>query len=283
MLACLIIDDPLLRPRYGCLSYKELLKSMKEHRFFTEIAFIPWNYRRSDPETVRVFADNPEYFGLCVHGCNHTAGEFGRTDYKALSALASSALWRMEQHSRITGLPYDPVMVFPQGIFSSAAILALKEQGFRSAVNSTLRAIGAGDPPASEYHGPAATAYHGFPMFMRRYPQDRTGFLRDAASGRPLIIVEHHTAFRDGFKELLDFIDWVNGLGRIKWKSLAYITDHFCGKEPGIRPNVSSEAPVGAWDAAKVMMRRHLCEARDNYIHTNPFLDKVYKIVKGGR
>jgi hypothetical protein len=155
LLACLIIDDPLLRPRYGCLSYNELLKNMKEHLFFTEIAFIPWNYRRSDPDTARLFADNPEYFGLCVHGCNHSSGEFGQMDYKALSALASSALWRMDQHSRITWLPYDPVMVFPQGIFSSEAMLALKEQGFRSAVNSTLRARGADEPPAIEYHRPA--------------------------------------------------------------------------------------------------------------------------------
>ena len=38
-LACLIIDDPLLRPKYGCLDYTKLLQEMKEHNFFTEIAF----------------------------------------------------------------------------------------------------------------------------------------------------------------------------------------------------------------------------------------------------
>jgi len=43
-LACLVIDDPLLKPRYGRLDYKNLLEEMKEHSFFTEIAFIPWNY-----------------------------------------------------------------------------------------------------------------------------------------------------------------------------------------------------------------------------------------------
>ena len=57
-LACLIIDDPVLRPKYGCLDYKRLLKEMKIHNFFTEIAFIPYNYRKSDAETVRLFANN---------------------------------------------------------------------------------------------------------------------------------------------------------------------------------------------------------------------------------
>ncbi len=42
-LACLIIDDPLLIPRYGKLNFAKLLREMNEHNFFTEIAFIPWN------------------------------------------------------------------------------------------------------------------------------------------------------------------------------------------------------------------------------------------------
>ena len=55
-LACLIIDDPLLRPQYGCLNYKKLLEAMKAHNFFTEIAFIPWNYKRSNAKTVRLLS-----------------------------------------------------------------------------------------------------------------------------------------------------------------------------------------------------------------------------------
>ena len=89
-LACLIIDDPLLMPRYGCLDYERLLEEMQEHRFFTEIAFIPYNYLRSDPATVRLLSDNLDYFGVCVHGCNHTANEFGKADYGKLSALSAN-------------------------------------------------------------------------------------------------------------------------------------------------------------------------------------------------
>ena len=76
-LACLIIDDPLLRPKYGCIDYEKLLEQMKAHDFFTEIAFIPWNYKRSDPKTIRLFAENRDYYAICVHGCNHLGNEFG--------------------------------------------------------------------------------------------------------------------------------------------------------------------------------------------------------------
>ena len=50
--ACLVIDDPLLRTRYGFLRFSELLAVMKQVRFSTSIAFIPWNWRRSDPKVV---------------------------------------------------------------------------------------------------------------------------------------------------------------------------------------------------------------------------------------
>ena len=150
-LACLIIDDPLLTPKYGCLDYRKLLEEMKAHNFFTEVAFIPWNYKRSNPETVSLFANNKDYFAMCVHGCNHTANEFGGMDYEELSSLSSTALWRMEQHKALTGLPYDPVFVFPQGRFSSVAIKAIKDQGYLAAFNTTIKATDTEDPAVIEY------------------------------------------------------------------------------------------------------------------------------------
>jgi hypothetical protein len=128
-LACLVIDDPLLKPRYGNLDYEKLLRAMKAHGFFTEIAFIPWNYRRSDPRTVKLLAENPQYYAICMHGCNHSGNEFGGGNYDELCTLASIALWRMFQHRALTGLEFDPVIVFPQGRFSSVAIQAIRDQG----------------------------------------------------------------------------------------------------------------------------------------------------------
>src|SRR5207248_209738 len=47
--ANLVVDDPLLKRSYGYLNYDDLVRKMDESAFATTIAFIPWNYRRTDP------------------------------------------------------------------------------------------------------------------------------------------------------------------------------------------------------------------------------------------
>jgi len=255
---------------------------MKDHNFFTEIAFIPWNYRRSDPKTIQLLADNTDYFRICVHGCNHTANEFGGDDYQKLSELSATALWRMEQHQKLTGLSYDPVMVFPQGVFSSVAIQALKDQGYLAAFNSTLRATDRDKLPALEYQKPYTTVYHDFPFFLRRYPKNRSGFIKDLDSGRPIIIVEHHGSFKNGYKSITNFIDWVNGFGQIKWKPLSYIVEHYCGfKATSFPHKMPSSVTSSVWNETKVALRRFASEVRDNYVEKSNILNKVYKKIRG--
>jgi hypothetical protein len=187
----------------------------------------------------------------------------------------------MEEHKRLTGLPYDPVMVFPQGRFSSVAMLALKDQGYRSAFNSTLRATDGNELPSIEYQRPATTIYHDFPLFLRRYPKSKSDFLQDLAWGRPIIIVEHHVAFKNGYKAMTDFIDWVNGLGNVKWKSLSYITAYYYGNRNEIPPHgKSNELMWSLWDQKKAALRRFACEFRDNYVEPNSLLTKVYGMVR---
>jgi hypothetical protein len=279
-LACLIIDDPLLRPRYGCIDYTKLLQEMKEHRFFTEIAFIPWNYRRSDLKTIRLFADNADHYAICVHGCNHLGNEFGGTDYQHLSSLASTALWRMEQHKKLTGLPYDPVIVFPKGRFSSVAMKALKDQGYFAAFNSTLLATDVKEMPTIESNQPAARIYHNFPLFLRRYPRDKSHFVQDIAFGRPIIIVEHHGAFRNGYKAITDVVDWINGLGNIKWKSLSDIAEYYLGNKAVTTRQNAKSSPSSFSFNTKVALRRVLSEARDNHVETNNLLANIYKMLR---
>src|SRR5437879_6633665 len=53
--ACFIIDDPLLKNRYGFLDYRRLTEVMHQHKFSMCIAFIPWNHRRSSKEVAELF------------------------------------------------------------------------------------------------------------------------------------------------------------------------------------------------------------------------------------
>lgn len=253
---------------------------MKAHNFFTEIAFIPWNYKRSDPRTVRLFAENRDYYAICVHGCNHLGNEFGGGSYQDLSALASVALWRMEQHKKITGLPYDPVMVFPRGRFSSTAMKALKDQGYFAAFNSTIRATDSEKPADLEYQRPFTLVYHNFPLFLRRSPMDKARIANDMASGRPVIIVEHHGAFKNGYKAITDFVEWVNGLGNVKWTSLLNIAEHYLGKKfSSLNDTIQSPSPLRSKISAKTIVWRFLSEVRDNYLETSNLLTKAYKLL----
>jgi hypothetical protein len=222
--ACLIIDDPLLKARYGFVRFSELLTLMKQVRFSTSIGFIPWNWRRSDPSVVQLFKDNPGHYSLCVHGCDHTAGEFSASDRKRLRAVASEAVRRMSLHDRRTGLAHDRIMVFPQGIFSKEAVAELKRAGFNAAVNTEVHS----NPRAerrlkiSDVWDVAVMTYSDFPIYTRRYPdQGIENLAFDLVLGKPCLVVIHHDFCSDGYARLAGFIDKLNALKvPLAWRHL---------------------------------------------------------------
>jgi hypothetical protein len=212
--ACLVIDDPLLKPTHGFVDFQELLSLMKRHNFSTNIAFIPWNWRRSAPGVVRLFQENPEYFSLSVHGCDHSRAEFGGSGQQRLYWKAQQALERMNRHERITGIRHDPVMVFPQGIFSEAAMSALKRTNLIASVNNDI--ISADPHPRgiriSDVWDTAVMGYS-FPLFTRRYPWEGIeNFAFDALLGKPAIAIIHHDYCSDHCARLVNFVERLNAL-----------------------------------------------------------------------
>jgi len=206
------------------VNFQELLSLMKRHNFSTNIAFIPWNWRRSTPKVVRLLRENPERYSLSVHGCDHTRAEFGSSSQQRLYWKAQQALERMNRHESITGIRHDRVMVFPQGVFSEAAMSALKHTDLIAAVNSDVictdphpRAI-----TISDVWDIAVMRYSNFPIFTRRYPWEGSeNFAFDALLGKPVIIIIHHDYCSDHCRRLVDFIDRLNALKcRLTWRSL---------------------------------------------------------------
>src|SRR5438309_4616861 len=192
--ACLVIDDPLLKRSYGSVNFQELLGLMEHHRFSTNIAFIPWNWRRSDPETVRLFRENPEKYSLSIHGCDHTGAEFGTDDQDRLRSKARQAVDRMSDHESKTGLRHERIMVFPQGVFSEAAIGVLKHANFTAVVNTEVVSTTpqAATVRVSDVWDVAVMGYGSFPIFTRRYPsQGVENFAFDILLGKPCIVVIH--------------------------------------------------------------------------------------------
>src|SRR5437773_7001469 len=138
----------------------------------------------------------------------------------------------MNRHQSITGIRYDPVMVFPQGIFSEAAMSALKRTDLIGAVNND--AVSA-DPhrravTVSELWDIAVMGYSNFPLFTRRYPWEGIeNFAFDALLGKPAIAVIHHDYCSDHCARLVNFIKRLNALRSAPtWRSLGDVVRRSC-------------------------------------------------------
>ena len=222
--AHLIIDDPLLEPTYGYLNYAALKQSMRTAGYATSIAFIPWNHWRTSKAKAAQALGEDENLSICVHGCDHTNREFDDLDPGSLGWKAATALGRLEHHKLRTGVPFDPVMVFPQGKFASPALAALRTSGYLAAVNTTCFPTNAGDAPITiaDILRPAIMKFDGFPIFQRRYPQRLIDFAFDVFLGRPVLLVQHHDDFRDGYEKIETFVERLRTIEpNLTWPPLA--------------------------------------------------------------
>jgi hypothetical protein len=230
--ACLIIDDPLLKTSYGFVDFRRLLSLMQRHKFSSNIAFIPWNWRRSDPQVARLFRENPEHYSISVHGCAHTQSEFGSTDYQLLYGKTRRALAQMERHESITGINHDRVMVFPQGVFSETAMRILKRTDLIAAVNNDTISSDRGPRTIkiAEVWDTAVMTYGNFPLFTRRDPWSGIeNFAFDSLLGKPVLVVIHHDYCRDQCARLIEFMERLNALAcPLTWRGLGELVKRSC-------------------------------------------------------
>jgi hypothetical protein len=220
--ATLIVDDPLLRQRYGFLDHEKLLAILESHGLAATIAFIPWNYRRSSRHIARMFSQNSDRLSICVHGCDHTGAEFGETNAAVLRRKAGIALERVRLHEQLTGLSAEHVMVFPQGVFSRAALPALQVGGFLAAVNSELFPCDAHEQDRKLRDLlSVAIDTDGFPLFGRRYPLSLFSFAVDLFLGKPALIAAHHDTFRCGYSQICSFAGELKAVEpQLRWTPL---------------------------------------------------------------
>lgn len=263
--ASIIIDDPLLRENYGFLNYRKLLSLMDRHNFHTAIAFIPWNYNRTDEKIAALFRERPDRFSLCVHGCDHTKGEFGSNNINYLDYIVKLATLRMMEHEKRTGVNFDRIMVFPQGIFSNEALEVLKINNYLAAVNTEAKPVN-------------GTISSNFPFYLRYTPENLAGRVCN-----PTFIVLHHDYFKKGYEKLADFVDELNSRSKdIKWDSVGKIITNYTSANEIIF-NITEDFDLSGFQFhgykqnIKISIRRYLSEFRDNYLSRN---DAVLNCVK---
>ena len=123
-------------------------------------------------------------------------------------------------------LSFDKVMVFPQGIFSTASMAVLKANNYLASVNFEMIPVDlhANCLTLRDLLLPSVMKFYGFPLFLRRHPWEFEELALDLFLGRPALIMTHHDSFGDGQAELMRSIDRVNNISnRLKWSRLAEI------------------------------------------------------------
>ncbi len=222
--ACFVIDDPLLRPRHGFLRFESLAQMMRREGFSATVAFVPWNRRRTDEAVARLFRNQPDQLSLCIHGCDHTKAEFGCRKGEGLVHKVCEAINRMDEHAVRTGIGYDRVMVFPQGIFSEDTLQVLKDHNFVAAVNTDLRSTD-GKPLKLRDAWDTARRGHGFAVFGRRYASDGIeNFAFDMLLGKPCLIGSHHDLYRDNNVHAIELVRRLNALNcALSWHTLGEV------------------------------------------------------------
>src|ERR1700722_5941676 len=228
------IDDPWLREPYGYLDYNDLLVQMEKHNFHTTIAFIPWNYDRSEPAVVALFRNHPERFSICVHGDNHDHKEFDTYASKSLSAQIAAlgqSLARMEKFQALTGVPYDKVFVFPHNIGSERILEQLKAYNFAATVNSLSVPMDRVRPASPLFPlRPVTLSFGDFPSVARfgaAFPNP-TGFIGiNEFLDNPIFFYGHHDLFASGIGAFDGLADDVNRIEPdTRWRSLGDAAKH---------------------------------------------------------
>jgi hypothetical protein len=224
--ACLIIDDPLLRDSYGFLNFRLLLESMRSHNFCTSIAFIPWNFTRTNKRVASLFKENADRLSLCVHGCDHSKHEFSSTDYHKVDQKVKLATQRMRSHENITGLTFDNVMVFPGGVASNESIKAVKSNNYVAAVyGQVIPPSSQSEPRMCDFMDGAVMHWDSFPLFTRRSPANGiANFALDLFMGKPALVYGHHDLFREGYLSIVELAKGLYSLDQnIEWERLGNI------------------------------------------------------------
>jgi len=239
--ANLTVDAPWLTESYGPLNFQGLLKEMQKAKFHTTIGFIPWNYDRSEAEAIKIFKENAEHYSLCMHGNNHNHREFYKYETDAHDPWPAKplelhdfnlqqGLARLEKFQQLTGLKYDPVMVFPHNIAPEETLNLLKKYNFLATVNSNSIPLGSPTPTDPLfYFRPVSTQFANFPSLARTEPTEYPAaqIALDVYMGNPILFYEHILYFSEGLDAFNEVADYVNRLQPdVQWAGLGEIAQH---------------------------------------------------------
>lgn len=246
--ANLTIDDPWLREPYGYISFEALGREARKNQFHVTIAFIPYNYKKSQEEAIEIFRRYSDNLSIVIHGNNHNFSEFRERTKSESDAPETKSIhpdesniiqaqFRMDKFSSLTGIPYDRVMVFPRGFFTMENMQHLKKNNFLMTVNST-RPSNSGDwQSASEQFRGITLQHNGFPMVIRYgIPEIDDKKSEESLNAwiqmrlfldLPVVLYTHMNFFKGGALSFNSIAQKVNNTQpKIIWSNLGNIARH---------------------------------------------------------
>jgi hypothetical protein len=228
------IDDLWLRQPYGHVDFQQLLEHARAHNFHATIAFIPWNYDRSQSSMADLFRKNPDRLSICVHGNDHVHQEFGPLESHPLAKQVENmrqGLARMEKLRALTNVAFDPVMVFPHSIAPVATFSELRRNHYSATVNSLNVPSDASAPEGIDFALRAATLQFGDFPSIRRYSAEtdipRAQLAIDAYLGNPIFLYAHESFFSSGMDAFDKTAALVNTVQPgTQWSGAGFIVQH---------------------------------------------------------
>ncbi len=226
--ANLIIDDPWLREPFGHLKFGPLRDEMRKVPFHLTLAFVPWNFDRSDPAVVALFLAHPELFSISPHGNNHDHQEFsGRIPAEEQEKDIVQGSARMEEFTRLTKIPFDRVMVFPHGIGSRESLRLLGKYHFLATVNGDHIPAGEARPRDLQFYLRSYSLDWSNIASLKRSgaaDADPGNIALDLFLGNPIILYSHHDLFRKGIDAFSRQAEKVNSIEPgVRWSNLGTI------------------------------------------------------------
>jgi|WetSurMetagenome_2_1015567.scaffolds.fasta_scaffold05908_5 hypothetical protein len=222
------IDDPFLVEPYGNLSYAGLLRAMEQSRYHTTIAFIPWNYNRSEKDAVEIVKANPDQYSISVHGNDHGlkelqgTGETGKDERHVAVALD-----RMDAFRNLTGIEYDKVMIFPRNPGTAGTMRMLKKFNFLGTANwRNIPSDISRDTEGIQCLREPVVNVGGFPSLKRYNPRVVSDFQLALAIffEAPVLFQAHQHDFQRGMDWFNPTADKVNRMyPKVEWVSLGNV------------------------------------------------------------
>jgi len=237
--ANLTIDDPSLSNSFSeSLSYYDLLDKMKSSDFHTTIGFCAKDWNDSQKEIIELFLQNPDLFSLVIHGNNHDGYEFYKYSVQEGDEFEARpiddqesdiifAVFQLELHKIITGIPFGRIMIFPYGISPEDTLVLLKKYNYNATINGQdvpLDSIRGTEYDYNMYQ--AIMNYANFPVIQRR-PLSRGGLflsLFNAFIDKPIL---YYTHVGEDFSDRINLVEQINEYKfPIEWQSLGFIMKH---------------------------------------------------------